>query len=310
VNSRPAEPIVYVNGRFVPESQATISVFDHVVLYGDGAFETAVAWRGSVFKLDAHLDRLSRSLAALALPAPHTTEELREIVLETIRRNDLQDAYVKILVTRGSNGTPLLDPTGCDPGCVVLVRPYLYMASSERIARGLRLKTVAVRRPSADVLDPHIKSLNYLNLVLAKIEARAAQVDEALLLDSRGSVCECPGYNVFAVHGEHLRTPWQDILEGITRETVLELAPAVGLRVAESTLELYDLYTADEVFLCSTAGGIVPVREVDGRPIGTGEPGEVFTSIRDAYLDLLASGAHGTPIFDAVTAADADGRPG
>jgi len=132
--------------------------------------------------------------------------------------------------------------------------------------------------------------------VLAKIESQAAQADEALLLDTRGNVCEAPGYNVFALRGDLLRTPWQDILEGITRETVIELAPSLGLRVQEETLELYDLYTADEAFLCSTAGGILPVREIDGRPIGSGRPGPVFARVRDAYGDLLDSGAHGTPV--------------
>ena len=297
MNATPTEPFLYVNGRYVPQSQATISVFDHVVLYGDGAFETAVAWRGHVFKLDAHLDRLFRSLAALALPAPHTKDELREIMLETVRRNGLQDAYVKVLVTRGSNNTPFLDPTGCEAGCIVFARPYLYMASSDRIANGLRLKTVAVRRPSADVLDPRIKSLNYLNLVLAKIEAHAASVDEALLLDRDGHVCECPGYNVFSLHGDRLRTPRQDILFGITRETVMEMAAEQGLAVEETAIELYDLYTADEVFLCSTAGGILPVREVDGRPIGEGVPGPLFTRMRDGYMQRLAEGVDGTPLY-------------
>lgn len=297
-----SDPIVYVNGEYVPQSQARISVLDHVVLYGDGAFETAVAWKGTVFKLEAHLDRLFRSLAALALPAPHTREELREIMLETVRRNQLQDAYIKLIVTRGPNDTPLLDPEGCEAGCIVLARPYLYMTSGDRIERGLRLKTVAIRRPPAQVLDPHIKSLNYLNLVLAKLESRAAEADEALILDIRGNVCEAPGYNVFCVDGHHLRTPWQDILEGVTRQTVLELAPQLGFVPSEETLELYDLYTADEVLLCSTAGGILPVREIDGRPIGAGRPGPAFRALQDAYMALMASGVHGTPLHEDVAA--------
>ena len=299
------EPIIYVNGQYLPESEAKISVLDHVVLYGDGAFETAVARNGQVFKLDAHLDRLYRSLAALALSAPHDRDALHEVVLETVRRNQIEDAYIKILITRGSNGTPLLDPVDCEPGCVVLVRPYLYMTSGDRVRNGLRLKTVAVRRPPAEVLDPRIKSLNYLNLVLAKIEARAAAADEALLLDIRGHVCEAPGYNIFAVREHQLRTPWEDILQGITRETVIELADEMGLAAEETTLELYDLYVADEVFLCSTAGGILPVREIDGRPVGNGQPGPVFERIRDRYEELLAAGTASTPVGGVPTAGDA-----
>ena len=181
-------------------------------------------------------------------------------------------------------------------GVICFARPYLYMAKPERVRDGLRVKTAAVRRPPAQVLDPHIKSLNYLNLVLAKLEAEAAGADEALLLDIDGHVCEAPGYNVFAVSGGVLRTPWQDILEGVTRETVMTLAEADGLTVRAETIELYDLYTADEVFFCSTAGGLLPVVLLDGRRIGSGRPGPVFDRLRDAYQRRIASGKHGTPV--------------
>lgn len=291
------EPIIFVNGDYVPQSEAKISVFDHVVLYGDGVFETAVAWDGSIYKFDAHLDRLFRSLAAISLALPYTREEIRQIVIETVRRNELRNAYIKLLVTRGSNNEPLLDTTGCVPGVICFARPYLYMASPEKVLNGLRVKTVAIRRPPAQVLDPHIKSLNYLNLVLAKLEAQAACADEALLLDIRGNVCEAPGYNVFAVDNGRLRTPWQDILEGVTRETVMEIAREAGHVVEEATIELYDIYTADEVFFCSTAGGILPVIEVDGRVIGSGKPGPIFTLVRETYETLLHEGADGTLVY-------------
>jgi branched-chain amino acid aminotransferase len=290
------ERIVYVNGEYVPEDEAKISVFDHVVLYGDGVFETAVAWNGSIYKLDAHVDRLFRSMAAIALELPHTREELIEIIIETVRRNDLSNAYIKLLVTRGSNNEPLLDTAGCVTGVICFARPYLYMASPDRVENGLKVKTAAIRRPPAQVLDPHIKSLNYLNLVLAKLEAKSAGADEALLLDIRGHVCEAPGYNVFVVSGNKLRTPWEDILEGVTRETVMELAVEMGHDVDETTLELYDVYTAEEVFFCSTAGGILPVIEVDGRQIGSGKPGPVFDKIRLGYAALLDACADGTPV--------------
>lgn len=291
-----AEPIIFVNGDYVPQSKAKISVLDHAVLYGDGVFETAVACNGVVYELEAHLDRLFRSLAAICLDSPYTRPELAGIVLETIQRNGLENAYVKLIVTRGVNDLPLLDPTGCVPGIICFARPYLYMASPDRVRDGLRVKTASTRRTPAQVLDPHIKSLNYLNLVLAKLEARAAGVDEALLLDVHGHVCEAPGYNVFAVRGDRIRTPWQDILEGITRNTVMSLAADAGIEVRAETLELYDLYTADEVFFCSTAGGLLPVVEIDGRTIGDGRPGEVSTHLRDAYQRLLATGGRGTRI--------------
>ncbi|GLI03865.1 branched-chain-amino-acid transaminase [Phytohabitans aurantiacus] len=292
----PPEPIIFVNGDYVPQSQARISVLDHAVLYGDGVFETAVAWNGVVFELEAHLDRLFRSLAAICLDPPYTRSELAGIVLETIRRNGLENAYVKLIVTRGVNDQPLLDPTGCVPGIICFARPYLYMANPDRVRDGLRVKTAATRRPPAQVLDPHIKSLNYLNLVLAKLEARAAGADEALLLDIHGHVCEAPGYNVFAVRDGRIRTPWQDILEGITRNTVMSLARDAGIEVLAETIELYDLYTANEVFFCSTAGGLLPVVEIDGRRIGDGHPGRVFSQLRDGYQRLLATGDNGTRV--------------
>jgi branched-chain amino acid aminotransferase len=292
----PSEPVVYVNGEFVPQSQARISVLDHAVLYGDGVFETAFAWRGRVFKLDAHIERGFRSMAAIALRPPVDRAEMRRLILETVSRNRLRDAYVKWLITRGTNGKPLMDPTGCVPNLIILAQPYISRVSQERAAEGLRLKTVALRRPPGQVLDPQIKSLNYLNLVLAKLEAKAAGADEALLLDLSGRICEATGCNVFTVHGARLRTPRHDILAGITRETVLELASDVGLVAEQCDIELYDAYTADEVFICSTAGGLLPVVEIDGRVIGSGNPGPVFHALRAAYEALISSPLHGTDI--------------
>jgi len=291
------EPIVYVGGEFVPESEARISVLDHAVLYGDGIFETAFAWHGRVFKLDDHVDRGYRSMTAIALEPPVGRDEMKRLILEAIRRNRLQDAYVKWIVTRGSNGQPLMDPTGCIANLIILARPYISKASAERIESGLRLKTVAVRRPPGQVLDPHIKSLNYLNLVMAKLEAKAAGADEALLLDMQGRVCEATGCNVFTVHGRRLRTPVHDILAGVTRQTAMELASAAGFTVEQADLELYDAYTADELFVTSTAGGLLPVAKLDGRAIGRGRPGPVFQELFQAYQNLVASDQYGTPVY-------------
>jgi branched-chain amino acid aminotransferase len=296
------EPIVYVSGKFVPESQAGISVLDHGVLYGDGIFETACASNGRIFKLDAHMERCFRSMKAIGLTPPHTYEEFRALIIEAVRRNNLRDAYIKWIVTRGSNGRPLMDPAGCVPNLIILVQPYINRASQERAAQGLRLKTVAIRRPPGQVLDPQIKSLNYLNLVLAKIEAKTAGADEALLLDMHGRLCEATGCNVFVVHGRTLRTPRHDILFGITREAVMELAREAGFDVAEADLELYDAYTADELIICSTAGGLLPVTTLDGRTIGSGKPGGVFCRLQQDYQALLASDRYGTEVYDAAAA--------
>jgi branched-chain amino acid aminotransferase len=277
------EPIVYVNNSFVPESEARISVMDHAFLYGDGVFDTAVAWNKRVFELDAHVDRFFRSMAAIAMESPVTRGQLKDLILEALQRSALDNAYIKWIGTRGSNGTPLMDPAGCVANLVILTRPYI----DRDAPNGLRVKTVAVRRPSGHVLDPQIKSLNYLNLVLAKIEAKAAGADQALMLDVGGRVCEAPGFNVFVVNSTALRTPSRDILRGITREAVMRFAPQLGYSAQQCDLELYDAYTADEIFLTSTAGGLIPVVELDGRRIGRGEPGPIYRKLAETYRDAL-----------------------
>ena len=279
------EPIVYVNNMFVPESEARISVMDHAFLYGDGVFDTAVAWKKRVFELDAHVDRFFRSMAAISMESPVTRGQLKDLILEALQRSELDNAYIKWIGTRGSNGTPLMDPTGCVANLVILTRPYI----DRDAPNGLRVKTVAVRRPSGHVLDPQIKSLNYLNLVLAKIEAKAAGADQALMLDVSGRVCEAPGFNVFVVNSMVLRTPSRDILRGITREAVMGFAPQLGYSAQQCDLELYDAYTADEIFLTSTAGGLIPVVELDGRRIGDGKPGPIYRKLVETYRDALNS---------------------
>ena len=290
------EPIIFVNGEFVPQAQARISVLDHAVLYGDGVFETACAWNGRIFKLDAHLDRCFRSMAAIALEPPVSRGAMRDLIIEAVRRNAFQNAYIKWIVTRGVNGRPLMDPTGCAANFIILVQPYINRASNERAAAGLRLKTAAIRRPSGQVLDPHIKSLNYLNLVLAKIEAKAAHADEALLLDLNGCICEATGCNIFLLHGKRLRTPRQNILRGITRDAVMEIAPTLGFSAEEADLELYDAYTADEIIICGTAGGLLAVTGVDGRVVGSGTPGPAFAALSTAYERLMSLPEHGTAV--------------
>lgn len=291
-----ADQIVFVNGEFVPAAEARISVFDHAVLYGDGVYDTAICWNRRMFKLEEHLDRLFRSLAYVKLDAPYERGELRRLILETVRRNDLEHAYVKTIVTRGTTEKPLLDASGAEPGCIIFALPYLSLVGDEARRRGVRLKTSTLRRTPVSSLDPRVKSLNYLNIVLGLIEAKAADADTAVMLDTDGHVAEGAGFNVFTVDGRAVSTPAAGILEGITRETVLELAGELGLTPSRRSLTLYDLYTADEVFLTSTAGGIMPVREVDGRVIGTGEPGPIYQQIAEAYHEVLESGRYGTPV--------------
>jgi branched-chain amino acid aminotransferase len=291
-----SDQIVFVNGEFVPAAEARISVFDHALLYGDGVYDTAVCWKRRMFKLEEHLDRLFRSLAYIKLEPPFSRERLRELILETVRRNDLDNAYVKTIITRGTTEKPLLDARGANAGCVIFALPYLSLVSDEARRQGVRLKTSTLRRTPTSSLDPRVKSLNYLNIVLGLIEAQAAGADTAVMLDLEGHVVEGAGFNVFAARDGALATPATGVLEGITRATVLELAGELGLTAGERNLTLYDLYTADEVFLSSTAGGLMPVREVDGRPIGHGRPGPIYEQIADAYLQLLESGRHATDV--------------
>jgi branched-chain amino acid aminotransferase len=292
------EAIVFANGEFVPASEARISVFDHAVLYGDGVFDTTFCWNGLVFKLEEHLDRLFRSLAYVKIEPPHPRDELRELILETVRRNELENAYVKCVITRGTTERPLLDPRGAKPGCIIFALPYLSLVTDDAQKAGVRLKASTLRRTPPSSLDPRVKNLNYLNIVLGLIEAQAAGADTAVMLDLDGHVSEGAGFNVFAVRDSRLTTPpGTVVLEGITRATVLELATELGIEASEEPVALYDLYTADEVFLSSTAGGLMPVTEVDGRRVGEGKPGPFFERINDAYLATIESGRHGTPVY-------------
>ena len=291
------QDIAYINGEFVPLHEARISILDHAVLYGDGVFETLMAWNGRVFKLEEHMRRLSRSLAFVGIELPIPISQLQEVIVETVRRNELREAYIKCVVTRGENGLPLLDPSGCKPSVIVLAVPYLSMAPADRVQRGLRVKTTAIRRPRSDMLNAHVKSLNYLNLILARMEAKAAGADEALLLDAGGHVCEAPGYNVFVYFDGALRTPREDILDGVTRSTVMDLARDMELTALVEDLDLYHLYNADEVIFSSTAGGLLAVVSIDGHVIGSGTPGSVYAGLRNAYTELVSSATDGTEVW-------------
>jgi branched-chain amino acid aminotransferase len=278
----------------VGAGEAHVPVTDHGLLYGDGIFEGIRVFGGNVFRLDDHLARLANGAKALDLELPGGLARIREIVLETVRAHGEREAYVRLVVTRGE-GALGVDPTSCNQPRVFCIAANVHIYSDEKLAEGISLVTSSLRRPPPDVLDPRVKSLNYLNNVLAKGEARRQGADEALLLNAAGCVAEAAVANVFAVvRGELLTPPVSDgALEGITRRTLLELAGTLGFPSAVRSLTRFDLLAADEVFLSGSGAGVVPVCTLDGRTIGTGRPGEACSKLRRAYLD--AAPALGVP---------------
>jgi branched-chain amino acid aminotransferase len=288
--------VVWINGDLKPTDQAVVSVFDHGLLYGDGVFDTMFATYGYIFKLREHVERFRRSLRAVRLTLPIPEDDLQQVIISTVAANRLRDAYIKVVATRGVGAEPLLDPRNTTPTLVVFARPYLSLAGAGKRETGLSTKLTAIQRVGHAALDPRVKNLNYLNLVLAKFEAINANADEALLMDEDGFVCEAPGYNLFAVRDGLVITPDRSVLEGITRATVLEICAELGIPTAEKGLAPFDLLVADEVFLTSTAAGLVPVTMVDGALIGDGRPGPMFRRIDAAYDEMQRSGRHGTAI--------------
>jgi branched-chain amino acid aminotransferase len=291
--------VVYVNGEYVPRAEARISVFDVGFLRGDAVFDTTSAWNGRVFKLAQHLERLDLSLRAARIACPLSMEELSGVILETARRCRLDNAYIQTIVTRGEPPLGVRDLTQCRPGLIVFVVPYVWILGPEQIRAGGRAMIASTRALPAQCLDPKIKSLSRQHFDLAVLQGKAAGMDVALILDLDGHVTEGPGFNVFAVRQGKLFSPPEGILMGITRQTVFELAAEHGIPAREAQLTPYDLYAADEVFATSTAGGIMPLVEIDGRAIGDGKPGPVSQRIHGLYWALRESGRHGTPIVPA-----------
>ena len=289
------ELTVYVDGKFVPQSEAKISVFDHGLLYGDGIFEGIRAYNGRIFKLDRHLDRFYNSAKAIDLKIPHSKEEMGNLIVETCRRNGIHDGYIRPVVTRGP-GDLGLDPRKCKKGAsvVIIAQPTISLYGKV-YEKGMKVVTSSYRRVPPQSLSPSIKSLNYLNNIMARVEANQYGADEALMLDIHGYVSEATADNFFIVRNHSVTTPWSSTnLPGVTRETVLELAPALGLKAEERLFTLYDVWAADEAFITGTAAEIGPVVEVDGRQIGDGKPGVQTRALMKAYRDLVTS--TGTPI--------------
>jgi branched-chain amino acid aminotransferase len=278
------DAVAWVDGRVVGLAEARIPVSDHGLLYGDGIFEGIRVYGGRVFRLDRHLARFATAAKQLGLALPGGIEAVREIVLTTLRAYGETEAYVRLIATRGE-GELGVDPTTCGEPRLLCIAGRVHLYAADKLRSGIDLLTVSVRRPPADVLDPRVKSLNYLNNALAKLEARRRGGDEALLLNAAGMVAEASVANLFACRDGSLLTPpaTDGALEGVTRATVLELAPGLGIPAREQTLGRFDLFAADEVFLSGTGAGLVPVRSFDGETIGAGVPGPVFEKVRVAF---------------------------
>ena len=280
--------IIFMNDRLVPEDEARVSVFDHGLLYGDGVFEGLRSYSGKVFRLDAHLDRLWASARAICLEIPLSKAAVAKAVNETLAANKLSDGYVRLVVTRGA-GSLGLDPNRTQNPQVIVIADTISLYPREFYEQGLKIVTAATQRVQSAALSPRIKSLNYLNNIMAKLEGLRAGCVEALMLNHKGEVAECTGDNVFVVRAGILLTPPPDagILEGITRNAVMELARAAGIDCREATLTRHDLYTADECFLTGTAAEVIPVVDIDGRMIGAGTPGPVTQQLTTAFHALV-----------------------
>jgi branched-chain amino acid aminotransferase len=281
---------IYLDGKYVPSEEAKVSVFDHGLLYGDGVFEGIRVYNGRIFRLDEHLDRLFNSAKAIMLPIPLTRKQLVEACCGTCRHNNLKDGYIRLVVTRGV-GYLGLNPFRCKNPTVFIIADKIELYPEEVYRKGLKLITASTQRTNPAAMSPSVKSLNYLNNILAKIEAVNAGTLEAIMLNAQGHVAECTGDNIFIVRGGKLETPpvSAGALIGITRQVVIDLAAKRKIAVSEPNLTRYDLSTADEVFLTGTAAEIVPVSNIDGRTIGSGRPGALTLKLMEDFRKLTRS---------------------
>ena len=288
--------LIYIDGEFLPKAEAKVSVFDHGLLYGDGVFEGIRSYNGRVFKLDEHLERLYDSAKSIMLQIPISIETMKETVLETLRRNHLTEAYIRLIITRGV-GDLGLDPDKCPKPSIIIIADKIVLYPQKFYEDGLEIVTVSVRRNYAEAINPRIKSLNYLNNILAKIEGKQAGAEEVLMLNAEGYVVECSGDNIFWIKNETLVTPpvHMGILEGVTRNSVIELARDAGMQVEERVFTRHDLYIADECFLTGTAAEVIPVVKIDRRTIGDGQPGKITQRLISAFRQYANSS--GTPIY-------------
>src|SRR6267143_1925280 len=303
VESRPRrttgvkEAKIYIDGKFYSEANAKISVFDHGLLYGDGIFEGIRFYNGRVFRLEEHLLRLWDSARSICLEIPMTMPDMTEAVLETIRQNHLRDGYIRLLVTRGI-GNLGLNPTQCKSPSVIIIAATIALYHEDFYRKGLTIVTCATRRSSPAALNPAVKSLNYLNNVMARIEANLAGADEALMLNDAGNVAECTADNIFVVKRGQIFTPpiAASALRGITRLVVFEMAAELGIKITEADITRHDVFIADECFLTGTAAEIIPVIKADGRLIGNGKPGPISARMIARFRQLTRE--TGRPIYN------------
>ncbi len=286
--------IIYLDGAFLPKEEAKVSVFDHGLLYGDGVFEGVRAYNGRIFRLEEHLDRLYDSAKTIDLAVPITKAEMAEAIAETLRRNNLRDAYIRPIVTRGI-GDLGLDPRKCPKPTVIIIAVEWGAMYGDLYEKGLTGVTVSIRRNPADALPPNVKSLNYLNNILAKIEANYKGGDEAIFFDTNGYLSEGSGDNIYVVkNGVIVTPPTLNNLRGVTRLVVLECAADLGITVLERNMGYFDLYSADEVFVTGTAAEVAPIVVIDGRSIGNGRPGPITRQLTSAFK--TATEQSGKPI--------------
>ncbi len=279
--------LIYLNGELVPKAKAVVSVFDHGFLYGDGIFEGIRIYDGVVFRLDEHLERLYDSAKSILLNIPMEFEEMAKAVLDTVRANQLQNGYIRLVISRGP-GDLGLDPRSCAKPNIIIIADDIQLFPSEFYENGLRIVTVATTRNSPNALNPQIKSLNYLNSIMVKLEAANAGVLEALTVNSQGYVCEGSGDNVFIVKKGKVITPpvYLGALDGITRHTIMDICEEEGIPLLETPFTRHDVYVADECFLTGTAAELIPVVEVDARKIGSGKPGPVTQRLLKSFREV------------------------
>lgn len=279
---------IYLNGQYVTKENATISVYDHGFLYGDGIFEGIRVYSGNIFKCREHLERLYDSAKSIMLDIPLTLEDMQDAMVETIRRNELRDGYIRLIVSRGA-GNLGLDPRRCPQASVMIIVEQLAIYPEEAYRNGLRTVSVSQRRNIPDALNPKIKSLNYLNNILVKIQANLADVGEAIMLNAQGYVAEGSSDNIFIIKKGVVYTPpcYLGALEGITRAAIMELCGKLGYTLKEEPFTLHDVYVADEVFFTGTAAEVIAVREVDGRIIGSGQAGPMTLNLLKHFRQIV-----------------------
>lgn len=288
---------IYLNGDYVTKEQATVSVYDHGFLYGDGIFEGIRIYSGNIFKCKEHLNRLYDSAKSIMLDIPLSFQEMQDALVETIRRNDMKDGYIRLIVSRGT-GNLGLDPRRCPQASVIIIVEQLAIYPEEAYINGLKTVSVSSRRNIPDALNPKIKSLNYLNNILVKIQANLADVGEAIMLNSQGYVAEGSSDNIFIIKNKVVFTPpcYVGALEGITRGAIMELCEKFGYKLKEEPFTLHDVYVADEVFFTGTAAEVIAVREVDGRTIGEGHAGPITTHLLQEFRKIVS--VDGVKVFE------------